>query len=166
MNSDKPFKTWGKNRSVRLSGYDYSTDRPVHVTLCTEKKQSFFESNTNAEIVLKELVRSADQLGYRILCYCLMPDHLHIVLSPGQSGCPLSRFLNIFKGRSSTILRNKGGLTKVWQRSAFDHVIRSDENLRHIVKYIVNNPVRRRIADRAEQYPFAAWFDTEIGRYV
>ena len=166
MSSGILFKTWGKNRSLRLSGYDYSMDRPVHVTLCTEKKQSFFKSNRNAEIVLNELTRSAGQLGYRILCYCLMPDHLHIVLSPGQSGCPLSKFLNIFKGRSSAILRDKEGLAKVWQRSAFDHVIRSDENLRHVVQYIVNNPVRRGIADKAEDYPFAASFDTEIGRYV
>jgi hypothetical protein len=45
-------------------------------------------------------------------------------------------------------------------------VIRSDENLRHVVEYIVNNPVRRGIADKAEDYAFAAWFDPEIGRYV
>ena len=160
------YKSWGKSRSNRLAQYDYSTDRPVHVTICTEKKQDIFSSKVNAEIVIGELLRSTKDLGFRILCYCLMPDHLHVVLSPGHSGCPLSKFLNIFKGRTTAIFREMEGLDRIWQRSAFDHIIRTDEDLRDIVKYIMSNPVRKGITEKADDYPYCKWFDVEIKRYI
>jgi len=160
------YKTWGKSRSNRLAHYDYSADRPIHVTICTEKKQDIFSSKVNAEIVIGELLKSAKDLGFRILCYCLMPDHLHVILSPGDSINPLSKFLNIFKGRTTVIFREMEGLSKIWQRSAFDHVVRADEDLRAIIKYIMNNPVRKDITEKADDYPYCRWFDVEIKRYV
>jgi REP element-mobilizing transposase RayT len=160
------YKTWGKSRSNRLAHYDYSADRPVHVTICTEKKQAIFSSKVYAEIVIGELLRSTKDLGFRILCYCLMPDHLHVVLSPGHSAYPLSKFLNIFKGRTTAILREMAGLNKIWQRSAFDHVIRADDDLRVIVEYIMNNPVRKGITGKADDYPYCRWFDVQIKRYI
>jgi REP element-mobilizing transposase RayT len=95
-----------------------------------------------------------------------MPDHLHIVLSPGDSTLSLSKFLNIFKGRTTAVFREKEGLKKLWQRSAFDHVIRADEDLRAIVEYIRNNPVRKGIAEKADDYPYSEWFDVEIQKYI
>ncbi len=166
MNTEEKYKTWGKSRSNRLVGYDYSTDRPVHVTICTEKKQKIFNSKNNAEIIIGDLLKTSQSFRYRILCYCLMPDHLHVVLSPGDSVYPLSRFLNVFKGRTTTILRKEKGFDKTWQRSAFDHVIRADEDLKAAVQYILNNPVRKGIVGNADDYPYCRCFDSEIERYL
>jgi len=166
IKTSEEYKTWGKSRSNRLAHYDYSADRPVHVTIGTEKKQGFFNSKANAEIVVGELLKSTEDLGFRILCYCLMPDHLHVVLSPGHSAYPLSKFLNVFKGRTTAIFRGREGVDKIWQRSAFDHVIRTDEDLRAIVEYIMNNPVRKGITEKADDYPYGRWFDVEIRRYI
>ena len=160
------YKTWGRSRSNRLSNFDYSEDRPIHVTLCTDNKKNIFESETNAKIVINELLKTGRELGFQILCYCLMPDHLHIVLSPGDSTLSLSKFLNIFKGRTTAVFREKEGLKKLWQRSAFDHVIRADEDLRAIVEYIRNNPVRKGIAEKADDYPYSEWFDVEMQKYI
>ena len=160
------YKTCGRSRSNRLSNFDYSEDRPIHVTLCTDNKKNIFESETNAKIVMNELLKTGRELGFQILCYCLMPDHLHIVLSPGDSTLSLSKFLNIFKGRTTAVFREKEGLKKLWQRSAFDHVIRADEDLRAIVEYIRNNSVRKGIAEKADDYPYSEWFDVEIQKYI
>jgi len=166
MVSDREYKTWGRSRSNRLSGYDYSVDRPIHAILCTEKKQELFGPQDNARIVINELLKSTQDLRFRMLCYCLMPDHLHVVLSPGNSTYPFSRWLNVFKGRTATILRKKGGFKKVWQRSAFDHIVRADEDLRSIVEYVMNNPVRKGIVEIGDHYPYGALFDVEIERYI
>ncbi len=166
MNPKEPYKTWGKSRSNRLKDYDYSTDRPVHVTICTEKKRNIFGSKVDAEIAIDELLKSATDLRFRILCYCLMPDHFHIVLSSGDSTYPLSKFLNVFKGRTTATFRQMKGLEKIWQRSAFDHIIRADEDLRAITEYIMNSPVRKGIAENAAEYLFSQCFDVEIERYL
>jgi REP element-mobilizing transposase RayT len=166
MNPNIHYKTWGKSRSSRLAHYDYSTDHPIHVTICTENKQEIFSSKVYAEIVIRELLKSAKDLRFNIICYCLMPDHLHIVLSPGNSAHSLSKFLNIFKGRTTAIFRNKTVFKKIWQRSAFDHNIRADEDLRAVIEYIMNNPVRKGITQKADDYLYCKWFDVEIKRYL
>ncbi len=95
-----------------------------------------------------------------------MPDHLHIVISPSNSGVSLSKFLNIFKGRTTTAFRNKYGVKGLWQRSAYDHIIRAEEDLKAIIEYILNNPVRKGIVERAEDYPFSKLFENKIKRYL
>jgi REP element-mobilizing transposase RayT len=166
VNFNEQYKTFGRNRASRLSNYDYSEDRPIHVTICTDNKKNIFDSENKAKITIEELLKTSKELGFRILCYCLMPDHLHMVLSPGDSALPLSKFLNVFKGRTSKVFRESERLSKIWQRSAFDHVIRADEDLRAIIEYIRNNPVRKGIAEKADDYPYSKWFDVEIQKYI
>jgi REP element-mobilizing transposase RayT len=160
------YQTWGRSRSNRLSNYDYSEDRPVHVTICTDNKKHIVNSEARAKVVIEELSKTAKELRFRNLCYCLMPDHLHIVLSPGGSSFPLSRFLNILKGRTTAVFREKEGLNKTWQRSVFYHVIRTDEDLVAIIEYIRNNPVRKGISEKADDYPYSECFDGEIRKYI
>jgi REP element-mobilizing transposase RayT len=136
------------------------------VTICTDNKESIFGSEVNAKIVVNELLKTAKDLKFRILCYCLMPDHLHIIVSPGESTLPLSKFLNIFKGRTTEVFKDKENLRKIWQRSAFDHVIRTEENLKAVIEYIMNNPVRKGIVEKADEYPYSKWFGVEIQRYL
>ena len=166
INSNEQYKTWRRSRSNRLPNYDYSKDRPVHVTICTDNKERIFNSEINAKIVIDELLKAARDVRFRILCYCLMPDHFHVIVSPGESTLTLSKFLNIFKGRTTAALREREGLKKTWQRSAFDHIIRTEENLKGVIDYIRNNPVRKGILKNAEDYPYSKSFDTEIQRYI
>jgi len=160
------YKTWGRSRSNRLVNYDYSKDRPVHVTVCTDNKENIFDSEINAKIVIDELLKAAKDLRFRILCYCLMPDHLHVIVSPGGSTLSLSKFLNIFKGGTTAVFRERKDIRKIWQISAFDHVIRTEENLKTIIEYIRNNPVRKGIVEKADDYPYSKRFDVEIKRYL
>jgi len=95
-----------------------------------------------------------------------MPDHIHVIVSPGESTFPLSKFLNIFKGRSTRVFKDKEKLRRIWQRSAFDHVIRTEENLKAVIEYMMNNPVRKGILEKADEYPYSEWFDVEIQRYI
>jgi putative transposase len=166
INLDQQYKTWGRSRSNRLPNYDYSKDRPVHVTVCTDNKENIFDSEIHARIVIDELLKAAKDVRFRILCYCLMPDHLHVIVSPGESTFTLSKFLNIFKGRTTAVFRERKDLKKIWQRSGFDHVIRTEENLKGVIKYIRNNPVRKGIVENADDYPYSESFDVEIQKYA
>ncbi|MBT8373813.1 MAG: transposase [Deltaproteobacteria bacterium] len=48
---------------------------------------------------------------------------------------------------------------KLWQSSFYDHVLRNDEDVLEIAKYIVNNPVRRKVVTDYKQYPFSGPID-------
>ena len=136
------------------------------MTICTDNKEKLFDSEVGGKIIINELLRTAKDLRFRILCYCLMPDHLHVIVSPGESNLSLSKFLNVFKGRTTAVFRERKDLKKIWQRSAFDHVIRTEENLKGVIEYIRNNPVRKGIVENADDFPYSESFDAEIQRYI
>ncbi|RMG54727.1 MAG: hypothetical protein D6723_04430 [Acidobacteria bacterium] len=50
----------------------------------------------------------------------------------------------------------------LWKKSAFDHVIRNDDDFRQTVRYILNNPVERSYVDRPEYYPFSGAFIDDV----
>jgi hypothetical protein len=71
--SGKEYKTWGKSRVNRLPGYDYAVDRPIHLTICAHDKKTVFGHDAEAETIISELSKAAQDLEYKMLCYCLMP---------------------------------------------------------------------------------------------
>ena len=49
----------------------------------------------------------------------------------------------------------------MWQDESFDHVLRGDESFDETVDYIRQNPVRRRLVERPEDYEWL-WIDPEV----
>jgi REP element-mobilizing transposase RayT len=88
-----------------------------------------------------------------------MPDHVHLLLTPLRDGTRnlygLVEILQGIKGASAhsvnRALRRSG---PVWQEESFDHVLRSEESFEEKVEYIRQNPVRRGLATRPEDYPW------------
>ena len=73
----------------------------------------------------------------------------------------------------NSLLRNGTTEVRIGKRTiaaghgkSSDHVIRTEENLQAVIQYIMNNPVRKGIVEKADQYPYSEWFDIEIKRYL
>src|SRR5205085_9737724 len=77
----------------------------------------------------------------------LMPDHLHMLATFGQE-VGIKRVIRNWK----RYLTNHAGVD--WQRDFFDHRLRDDENFTEKANYILNNPVRARLAARSEDWPY------------
>jgi REP element-mobilizing transposase RayT len=93
----------------------------------------------------------------RLYAVVIMPDHVHLLLSPRRNRdgwpYPLVDILQCLKSvtahRINKMLRLSG---PVWQEESFDHVLRSDESLKEKCEYIRQNPVRKGLAVRPEEY--------------
>ena len=92
-----------------------------------------------------------------ILAYVVMPDHVHFLSSAGENGLP--ELVRRFKGISAKLLRERHGLYHAWQKSFFDHIIRSQESLEEKCEYIRQNPVRRKLVMNANDY---AWLGSVL----
>lgn len=89
-----------------------------------------------------------------------MPDHPHIVLR--LSHRPLSRAIQAFKSRTARAINLPRGTTgPVWQAGFYDHCIRDDEALLRQARYVIENPLRRGLVARCEDYPYwwCRWID-------
>jgi putative transposase len=80
--------------------------------------------------------------------FLLMPDHLHGLFSFPPSGKPLQ--LVVSKWKEWTAKQS----SLVWQRDFFEHRLRHDESRREKAEYILQNPVRKKLVQRPEEWPF------------
>ena len=89
--------------------------------------------------------------GYLLHAYVVMPDHVHLLLTPTE--ITLERTMQLIKGGFSHRLGSK---LPVWQRGFTDHRIRdaTDYNLR--LNYLHRNPVEARLCDNPESYPYSS----------
>jgi putative transposase len=97
-------------------------------------------------------------LAFRLYVYCLMPDHLHVLVSPAESAANVSVFLDRFKSYTTNCYWKLGGTGRLWQPSARDRLKRPSESLQTLVAYIANNPVRAGLVKSWTQWPYTKVF--------
>jgi REP element-mobilizing transposase RayT len=92
---------------------------------------------------------------YRLFAWCIMPNHIHVVLQPlGKH--TLSTILHSWKSftahQAQQLLGEEGVL---WQREYYDHLIRNEEALWNTIAYVEQNPVKAQM----ENWP---WVEVSI----
>jgi putative transposase len=106
-----------------------------------------------------ELLRnSCNELGFHCFAYCLMPDHVHLLVSV-KGDQSLTRLVGSWKSRCTLAARARGKNFALWQRSFFDHALRREESIQAAAEYIWANPVRAGLVERPGDYPLAGGFD-------
>ena len=107
----------------------------------------------------------ADSIHYRdgrfydLLAFCIMPNHVHLVLTPlsDEDGHPyaLSKIMQSLKGYTARvcnrILGRQGGF---WQHESYDHWVRDEAECERIIRYVVANPVRAGLVDHWRDWPW------------
>ena len=123
-----------------------------HITTVTRNRSPIFNNLLAGRVVVKELKALEDDGRAETLCFVVMPDHLHWLLSlkAGTLGDAVRRL----KGRTSHTL---GG--QPWQPNYHDHALRREEDLPATARYIVSNPVRAGLVARVGEYSLwdAVW---------
>jgi REP element-mobilizing transposase RayT len=130
-------------------------NRPLFVTFCKLTPEPL---PPRAELVLQHCLHD-HRKTLLLHAAVVMPEHVHLRLTPlrDEEGWPilLSRILQRLKGASARSLNRwlgRGG--PVWQEESFDHVLRSNESYEDKIESIRQNPVRRELAAKPEDYPW------------
>ncbi len=132
----------------------YQKDRPLYVTFCKLNKEPLPEPARCA--VLQHCLHD-DGKKIQLHAAVVMPDHVHLLFTAlrDAAGWPFS-LPEILKGIKGSSARSVNKLTghcgPVWQEESFDHVLRSNESLQQKLEYIRQNPVRRGLVQRPEDY--------------
>ncbi|MFH1747249.1 MAG: transposase [Planctomycetota bacterium] len=149
--------TYGRSHAVRLPDYDYAGDADIHLTLCADVGAPY-QDDPLAAFICENIEFYCRRLEYRLYGYCLMPDHLHVLLSPADSGKPLGDWLRDFKSYTTNQCPMPSVYRRLWQPSGHDHVCRTQETAEKVLLYIVNNPVRTGLVERWEDWPWTRVF--------
>ena len=163
MNDTHRYKTFAKRRSLRLRGFDYRTPHTYHLTWGTARRKPLLTDPDLTKRLIEILKQEAKGYGMLLYAYCFMPDHVHLLLCPEEGKDPM-KFVQRYKGKTTRIYWRVSRQAKLWQRGFYDHILRSEENLQHATRYILENPVRKGIANSFIDYPFSgsAVFDKNV----
>lgn len=140
-------------RPHRLPPECYRGHVIVAVTACIRDRKALFTDAAAVRACLKCLSLASNRFACTVPIYCFMPEHLHLLLRGTSSTADTWAAMASFKQRSGFwIAANRPEFG--WQKDYWDHVVRRDEDVRAQVRYIANNPVRRRLATDWDEYPF------------
>ena len=147
-------------KPLRLKDFDYGSKSHVYfVTLCTADRHPLFLESRIAKTLEEEMeIRRAKEIG--LFCYCIMPDHLHLLLSLNdQYPKRLQDWVAAFKRYTAKRIFELYKVRPLWQKNFYDRIVREEESLRDIAAYIVHNPVRKGIVSEWELYPYSKMVD-------
>jgi putative transposase len=151
---DKSQERLPRRKSLRLKGFDYGEAACSYfVTICADKQLPLLVE-PRAIQAIEQSISKTREFGALVHCYCIMPDHLHMLISLVNCGRNMSRLLHGFKYSAS----RKAG-RRLWQRSFHDHILRPSENPKEICRYILENPIRKGLVADFNQWPYATMFD-------
>ena len=143
------------SKNIRLDKQLYTlTYQPIYFTLVSNFRKTYFtlhEFNTQIIACLKKIFNRANIM---IPVYCLMPDHLHFIVYLISKGKNILDMINYFKSNSSKIGKTFN-INTLWQRRYYDHIIRKKESLKQICEYIYDNPVRKGIVEKSDDYLYS-----------
>ena len=111
--------------------------------------------------IVAETLRHFDGTRYHLMAWCVMPNHVHVVLKT-FAGEDLEKILHSWKSFTAHEINKIQNTTgAIWQKESYDHLIRDGEDLQNQVTYVLANP--RKLAPA---WPWAgcAYSDIEAGR--
>lgn len=90
---------------------------------------------------------------WRVGRYVIMPDHIHLFCSPGQSpASPLGSWIRFWKTAVSKSIKSPQGT--FWQPDHWDTQLRQHESYDTKWEYVRQNPVRAGLVKHAEEWPY------------
>lgn len=145
-------------RSIRLSGFDYSSNHLYFVTICTQDRACILGKvvenrafmSPYGRILEKELLNLTMYFPLVVLDkYVVMPNHLHVIIGIRATVKITPTLGHIIGAYKSRVFHNCLELAKIkdkfigkfWQRNYYEHIIRDQKDLERIQKYIRSNPM-------------------------
>ena len=126
---------------------------------------------------VESLGAARDRLGFRLIAWVVMPEHVHLIVVPGERPIPdvlraikqpvAQRAIRRWKEKDAKVLRRievGEGRHRYWQAGGgFDRNLRDQDDLAEKVAYVHHNPVKRGLVERATDWRWssARWYAGE-----
>jgi putative transposase len=129
-------------------------------------RKEVFHKPADYEAFVGLLQKACARIPMRVLGYCLMPNHFHLVVWPhvdGNLGRWMQWLLTAHVRRYHTHYRSEG---HVWQGRFKAFPIQADDHLLMVMRYIERNPVRAGLVLRAEHWAWSSASARQNGAYI
>ena len=142
------------SRPPRLAGFPYIGQYCYFLTFCTLARAPVLREPPIAELVVAQIRRTARARSFAITAYCVMPDHVHLLLEGRSTSADVRGFVKQLKQGTGQRFAHQRGRS-LWQEGYYDRVLRPTESAAMVARYIIENPVRAGLVTSALDYPYS-----------
>jgi putative transposase len=131
-----------------------------HVLNRANARLTIFEDEADYEAWERVLLAAVERTRTRLLAYCVMPNHWHLVVWPREDG-ELSRFvgwLTLTHTQRWHAHRHSAGTGHLYQGRFKSFPIQEDEHLYTVTRYVERNALRAGLVARAEHWRWGSLF--------
>ena len=128
---------------------------PHHVTQRGNRRERIFFTDDDYALYHGLLASQCRKQGVACWAYCLMPNHVHLILVPDRPEL-LARALGETHRRYSTAINGRLGVTGHLFQARFGSAAMDEEHLMAAARYLALNPVRARLVERAEDWRWSS----------
>lgn len=125
------------------------------VSCTTFQRRRFFVVESYARLFLKTLYGYRRQGRFLLHAFVVMPDHVHLLLTPAAE-ITLERAMQLIKGGYSHAVGIEISRREIWQKGFTDHRIRNANDFAGHRLYIHQNPVVAKLVASAAEYRYSS----------
>jgi putative transposase len=129
---------------------------PHHVTQRGARKQRTFFSESDYRMYIDILVKAKVEFGMQTWAYCLMPNHVHLIVVPGNKEGLARVFRKAHRAYAAIVNARQGWQGHLWQERFHSYVM-DEEHLLSAVRYVEMNPVRAGLCKRPGDWPWSSY---------
>jgi len=105
--------------------------------------------------MVQDAIHSRNDREYALHAYAIMPNHVHLLITPSREVSRIMQSLKRFTAREGNRMLGLTGHA-FWQDESSDRLVRNDEEFGRIVSYIETNPVKAGLAGSPEEFPWSS----------
>ena len=129
---------------------------PHHVTQRGARKQATFFRESDYRTYIDLMVEAKEKADVEIWAYCLMPNHVHLVVVPHSKSGLANLFRNAHRTYTLRINKREGWQGHLWQER-FHSFVMDDSHLLAAVRYVEMNPVRAGICGHPDGWRWSSY---------
>ena len=127
-----------------------------HITTRGNHKNDIFRDGEDYVIYMRFLQESIESFKSKLICYCLMTNHVHLIIETGNiTISELMKKLNFLYTKNFNVKYNLVG--HLFQGRYFSELIQTDSYLLEASKYLHLNPVKAKMVDLPESYKWSSY---------
>jgi len=130
-------------------------DIPYHVTQRGNRGEPVFFSDADRLSYLRLLGDYSRRHGVDLLAYCLMTNHVHLVVVPREEDSLHRALRPLHMRHAQRINRHRDWKGHLWQGRYFSSAL-DESYLRSAIRYVERNPVRAGMVSAAQAYPWSS----------
>jgi len=133
---------------------------PHHIVQRGHNGNAVFVDEQDYQYYLENLKLFKSELGVKVYAWCLMTNHIHLILQPGDDVSELSKLMKRVSGRQSAYVNKLERRTgSLWEGRFKASPIQRDEYLLPCVRYIEMNPVRAGMVLSPAEYQWSSYHE-------